>query len=83
MHGEIISVLANIRGGVIGVVVYLVIYAALFFIAFMIAFGNPTTTSTQILGLIGVVLQAAHPLWMVPLSYLAGAYFIGERSRAS
>jgi hypothetical protein len=83
MHTEYRSVIANVRGGFIGIVIYLVIYAVLFFMAFMIAFGNPTPAGTLILGILGRVLQVAHPLWMVPLSYLVGAYFIREQPAAS
>ncbi|MDD1653894.1 MAG: hypothetical protein LUQ64_05040 [Methanomicrobiales archaeon] len=68
--------LANWKGGLAGILIYLLVSAFLFFIAFMVAFGNDTPAGRLYLSAFELYATLAHPLWMVPLSYAAGARWI-------
>jgi len=73
--------LANWRGGMAGILIYVLVSILLYFIAFMVAFGNDTPGGRLYLAFFGAWATVAHPLWMIPLSYAAGARWIRRWSR--
>jgi hypothetical protein len=72
--------LANWKGGLAGVLIYVLASALLFFIAFMVALGNDTPGGRLYLDFFGAWATVSHPLWMIPLSYAAGARWIRRES---
>ena len=75
------SFLANWRGGLAGILIYTLASILLFFIAFMVAFGNDTPGGRLYLAAFQVYATVAHPVWMIPLSYAAGARWIRRWGR--
>ena len=73
--------LANWKGGLAGILIYTLVSALLFCIAFMVALGNDTPGGRLYLAFFGAYATVAHPLWMVPLSYTAGARWILREGR--
>jgi hypothetical protein len=73
--------LSNWKGGLAGILIYLLVSALLFFVAFMVALGNDTPGGRLYLAFFEAYATVAHPLWMVPLSYAAGARWIRGWSR--
>jgi len=74
------SFLANWKGGMTGILIYVLVSGLFFFIAFMVAFGNDTPGGRLYLAFFGAWATVAHPLWMIPLSYAAGARWILRES---
>jgi predicted lipid-binding transport protein (Tim44 family) len=70
------SFLANWRGGLAGILTCTLVSILLFFIAFMVAFGNDTPGGRLSLAAFEIYATLAHPLWMIPISYAAGARWI-------
>jgi hypothetical protein len=68
--------LTNWKGGLAGILIYAVVSILLFFVAFMVAFGNETPGGRLYLAFFEAYATVAHPLWMVPLCYAAGAWWI-------
>ena len=74
------SFLANWKGGMAGILIYVLVSGLLFFIAFMVALGNDTPGGRLYLSFFQAYATVAHPLWMIPLSYAAGARWILRES---
>lgn len=79
MESCVRSALTNYRGGLIGVLIYLVITALVYFCAFMAALGNDTPAARLVLQVAALWFAIANPIWAIPLSYLAGGYFLYRR----
>jgi hypothetical protein len=80
MESCVRSTLTNYRGGLTGVLIYLVITALVYFCAFMAAFGNDTPAARLVLQVAALWFAIANPIWAIPLSYLAGGYFLCRRT---